>query len=67
MRTTKIYSIAMPPNLAKQAERLASKGSRTMSELMREAFRRYAQDAVLPKAAGESGRILKNLSPPPTF
>jgi predicted DNA-binding protein len=46
MRTTKVYSITMPPNLAKQAERLARKENRTMSELMREAFRRYAQDTA---------------------
>ena len=41
MRTTKVYSITMPPDLAKQAERLAKKENRTMSELMRESFRRY--------------------------
>ncbi len=43
MRNTRVYSITMPPELAKQAERLAKKESRTMSELMREAFRRYQQ------------------------
>src|SRR5947207_8721643 len=43
MRTTRVYSITMPPNLAKQAERLAKKENRTMSELMREAFRRYVE------------------------
>ena len=36
MRTTKVYSITMPPDLARKAERLAKKESRTMSELMRE-------------------------------
>ena len=40
-RTTKVYSITMPPDLGRQAERLAKQESRTMSELMREAFRRY--------------------------
>ena len=43
MRNTKVYSITMPPQLAKQAERLAKKENRTMSELMREALRRYQQ------------------------
>lgn len=47
MRTTKVYSITMPPDLARKAERLAKKESRTMSELMREALRRYDQ----PQAA----------------
>jgi Arc/MetJ-type ribon-helix-helix transcriptional regulator len=43
MRTTKVYSITMPPDLARQAEALAKKENRTMSELMREALRRYQQ------------------------
>jgi predicted DNA-binding protein len=43
MRTTKVIAITMPPEMAKQAERLAKKQNRTMSELMREAFRRYQQ------------------------
>jgi predicted DNA-binding protein len=34
----------MPPDTARQAERLAKKENRTMSELMREAFRRYLDD-----------------------
>jgi len=33
----------MPPDLAKQAEALAKKENRTMSELLREALRRYRQ------------------------
>src|SRR2546428_12823944 len=51
MRKTKVYSITMPPEMARQAESLAKKESRTMSELMREAFRRYqlqqAQEQLL--------------------
>lgn len=45
-RTTKVYSITMPPDMARQAEQLAKKESRTMSELMREAFRRYQIEAT---------------------
>jgi predicted DNA-binding protein len=44
VRTTRVYSITMPPDMAKQAERLAKKENRTMSELMREAFRRYVSE-----------------------
>jgi Arc/MetJ-type ribon-helix-helix transcriptional regulator len=47
MRTTKVYSITMPPEMARQAERLAKKENRTMSELMREALRRYQQPSVV--------------------
>jgi Arc/MetJ-type ribon-helix-helix transcriptional regulator len=47
MRTSKVFSITMPPDLAKQAEALAKKENRTMSELMREALRRYRQPMLL--------------------
>jgi Arc/MetJ-type ribon-helix-helix transcriptional regulator len=47
MRTTRVYSITMPPDLARQAEALARKENRTMSELMREALRRYQQPMVM--------------------
>ena len=47
MRNTKVFSITMPPEMAKQAERLAKKENRTMSELMREALRRYEQKPVI--------------------
>lgn len=40
-RTRKIYSITMPPELGRQAEQVAKEESRSMSELMREAFRKY--------------------------
>ena len=36
-----IVSITLPPNMVAEAEELAKREKRTMSELMREAFRRY--------------------------
>lgn len=41
MRTTKNISITFPTAMAKEAERLAKRENRTMSELLREAFRVY--------------------------
>jgi metal-responsive CopG/Arc/MetJ family transcriptional regulator len=41
MRTSKVVSITLPPEMAAEAEQLAKREKRTMSELMREAFRRY--------------------------
>jgi metal-responsive CopG/Arc/MetJ family transcriptional regulator len=41
MRTVENISITFPPEMLKRAKKLASKESRTMSELMREAFREY--------------------------
>lgn len=43
MRTTKILSLSLPPELLKEAERIAKKEGRTKSELFREALRRYIQ------------------------
>ncbi len=40
-RTSKTYTISLPPDLASKAEMLARRDSRTMSELFREAFRTY--------------------------
>jgi predicted DNA-binding protein len=69
-RTTKVYSITMPPELGKQAEQLAKLESRTMSELMREAFRRYQieqaerrllSDPMRPKRLAELRRLVTEL------
>jgi hypothetical protein len=38
-RTSRVYTISLPPELARKAEALAKRDSRTMSELFREAFR----------------------------
>jgi Arc/MetJ-type ribon-helix-helix transcriptional regulator len=41
-RKSKVYTISLPPELARMAEALAQRDSRTMSELFREAFRSYS-------------------------
>ena len=43
MRTTKVLSISLPPQLLAEAEKLAKEENRTVSELFREALRRYQQ------------------------
>ena len=43
MRTTKIFSLSLPPELLKEAECLAKREGRTKSELFREALRQYIQ------------------------
>jgi CopG family transcriptional regulator/antitoxin EndoAI len=42
-RISKTVTISLPPELAAKAELLAKRESRTMSELFREALRRYEQ------------------------
>jgi len=41
MRTAKTISITLPPELLAQAQEIAKREHRTMSELFREALRRY--------------------------
>lgn len=61
MRNTKVYSITMPPDMARQAEALAKKEHRTMSELMREAFRRYQQ----PQVTFDLREFVRQIAPTP--
>jgi len=46
MRTAKTVSITLPPELLVKAQELANREHRTMSELFREALRRYMQGDV---------------------
>ena len=49
MRTSKTVSISLPPGQLKEAERMAKRQNRTMSELFREAFRRYQEQEDVRK------------------
>ena len=44
MRTSKPLSLSIPPDLAREAERIAKREGRTKSELFREALPRYIQE-----------------------
>jgi CopG family transcriptional regulator/antitoxin EndoAI len=44
MRTTRIVSLSLPPDLVREAERVAKQEGRTKSELFREALRRYVEE-----------------------
>ena len=62
MRTTKLISISILPQLLEEAEKLAKEENRTRSELFREAIRRYIEDKKWQKIyrygalkAGEQG------------
>ena len=41
MRTTKTISVSLPPKQLKEMERVARRENRTLSEPLRETFRRY--------------------------
>ena len=57
MRTTKTLSVFLPPNQLRDMARTARKENRTMSELVRELYRRYVSD----EARREFGRALEQL------
>ncbi|HTS47600.1 MAG TPA: ribbon-helix-helix protein, CopG family [Bryobacteraceae bacterium] len=57
MRNTKTLSISLPPKQLKAMEQTAKKENRTMSELIRELYRRYISD----EARREFGRALEAL------
>ena len=46
MRNTRTISISMPETQAKAAEQIAKAENRTMSELVREALRRYQEERL---------------------
>jgi predicted DNA-binding protein len=45
-RRSRVFTISMPPEMAAAAEFLAKHENRTMSELMREAFRMYHSSRI---------------------
>ena len=45
-RRSKVFTISMPPEMAASAEYLAKHENRTMSELLREAFRAYHSQRI---------------------
>lgn len=49
MRSTRVVSITLPPPLFEQALALAKLENRTMSELLREALRRYQRERFFEK------------------
>jgi Arc/MetJ-type ribon-helix-helix transcriptional regulator len=59
MRTTRTISVSLPPNQLKEMERTAKRENRTMSELLREAFRRYVQPPSQPATFAEALRLVR--------
>ena len=44
MRTTKVMTLSIPPDMVREVEQIISKENRTKSELFREALRKYIND-----------------------
>jgi CopG family transcriptional regulator / antitoxin EndoAI len=61
-RTSRVYTISLPAELAQKAEALAKRDSRTMSELFREAFRTYYHQQAR-RTLEEIGEYAASLNP----
>jgi predicted DNA-binding protein len=61
-RRSRVFTISMPPEMAASAKFLAKKENRTMSELMREAFRTYNEQQVA-RFIDEMGEYAKTRNP----
>ncbi len=60
MRTSKTLSISLPSAQLKEAEKLAKKENRTVSELFREALRRYQdRDETKPASLAAALQLLR--------
>lgn len=61
MRTSKTWSISLPPDLVKEAERAAKEENRTKSELIREALGRYLEERRFKKLQVYGAKRAKEL------
>ncbi|MBI4041345.1 MAG: ribbon-helix-helix protein, CopG family [Deltaproteobacteria bacterium] len=56
MGAAKIMTISLPPQMSKEIQKLAQEEQRTISELIREAFRQYKMNRVLEAGRREGKR-----------
>ena len=66
-RTSRQFTISLPPEMARQVKALAKAESRTISELFRETFRAYRATRVrnLLDASQKSGRQKRHMGHAP--
>jgi CopG family transcriptional regulator/antitoxin EndoAI len=61
MRQTKTWTISLPPQMEREAERLAKQEHRTKSELVREALRTYVISRKLRRIQEVAARRAREL------
>jgi CopG family transcriptional regulator/antitoxin EndoAI len=61
VRTTKTWTISLPPKLSREAERAAREENRTKSELLREALRLYLEDQRWRKLQRKNALLAQTL------
>ncbi len=61
MRTAKVISLSLPPDMEKEVQKVAKAEHRTVSELLREAFRQYLSNRDLSAIRKEGHKIAKRM------
>ena len=61
MRTAKVVSFSMPPEMEMEVQRIAKEERRTISELLREAFRQYLANRDLVAVRKEGRKVVKKM------
>jgi len=61
MRTAKVISLSLPPEMEKEVQKIAKAEHRTVSELLREAFRQYLTNRDLVSIRKEGRKIAKEM------
>ena len=59
MRTAKVVSISLPPDMNSEIQELAKEERRSVSELMREALRQYIAINTWKKAQKQARKVAK--------
>lgn len=61
MKTAKVISLSLPPDMEKEVQKVAKEEHRTVSELLREAFRQYLANRDLAIVRKEARKIAKKM------
>jgi predicted transcriptional regulator len=59
MRTAKVISLSLTPDMQKEVQQLAKEERRSVSEILREAFRQYMTNRDLASMRSEGKKIAK--------
>jgi metal-responsive CopG/Arc/MetJ family transcriptional regulator len=62
MRTAKVISVSLPPDMEKEVQKIAKEEHRTISELLREAFRQYLSNRDLALIRKEGRKVAKRMN-----
>ena len=61
MRTAKVISLSLPPEMEEEVQKIAKEEHRTISELLREAFRQYLTNRDLGAIRKEGRKVAKKM------